>query len=343
VTALSHGGESDRARRVTTRYVERARSLGAIGALPQALVTLASLQQHLSAAYACAAEARDLANETGQLFSLADSLLWLGWVDGLQGRDEESRAHLEQAKAIMRGTGWGDDVLVDYARARVALVMGRPQETVQLMEPVVFDGRGELRHRSAWAVDLVEAYVRTGRLDDARSTLAKMEQRSWPEGTYRLAVEACRGLVAEDGEFDQEFRAALNGNEGAGAFFRGRAELWFGQRLRRARRRSEARRWLWSALDRFEATGATACVEEAKAELVATGETVRHGRRTLADLTEQELRVALVVADGATNKEAAARLFLSPKTVEFHLGHVYRKLGVRSRTELARHLATAVR
>src|SRR5262249_2040105 len=132
-------------------------------------------------------------------------------------------------------------------------------------------------------------------------------------------------------------------NEGAGAFFRGRAELWFGQRLRRARRRSEARRWLWSALDRFEATGATACVEEAKAELVATGETVRRGPRTLAHLTQRELRVALVVADGATNKEAAARLFLSPKTVEFHLGHVYRKLGVRSRTELARRLAPTVR
>jgi DNA-binding CsgD family transcriptional regulator len=342
-TALAHDGEGDRARRVTKRYVERARSLGAIGALPQALVTLAGLEQHLSAAYACAAEARDLSAETGQLFSLANSLLCLGWVDGLQGREQNARAHLERAKTIMQRTGWGDDILVDYALARMCLVIGRPEETVRLMEPAVFNECGQVRHRSGWAVDLVEAYVRTGRLGDARSTLAQMEQRSWPEGTYRLGVEACRGLVATEDEFEQEFVTALTANEKSRGFFRARAELWFGQRLRRARRRGDARRWLWSALDGFETIGATACVEEARAELVATGEHVRRGRSTLADLTERELRVALVVADGATNKEAAAQLFLSPKTVEFHLGHVYRKLGVRSRTELARRLASTPR
>jgi len=229
-------------------------------------------------------------------------------------------------------------VLVDYAYARMALGLGRPDEAIRRLERVCFDDQGELRHRSAWAVDLVEAYVRVSRLEDARATVAKMERRDWPEGTYRLGVQTCRGLVAPEDEFDGHFLEALAGNASAEAFPRARAELWFGQRLRRARRRAEARTWLRLAIDRFELCGATAWADQARAELAATGETMRRSSAAVSDLTAQELKVALAVAEGATNKEAAARLFLSPKTVEFHLGKVYRKLGVRSRTELARQL-----
>jgi len=338
VHALLHLGEHERARRLANRYVERARALGAVGALPEALLAQAFTEINPKAAYAHALEAFELATETGQLLPLAESLVFLGFVASMQGREEEARASFERAGEIMRATGWGDDVLVDYGYARMALGLGRPEEAIRRLEPVCFDDRGELRHRSAWAVDLVEAYVRAGRLEDARVTLDKMERRTWPEGTFKLAVQACRGLVAPEDEFDSYFVEALGGNERADSFHRARAELWFGQRLRRARQRTEARTWLRSAIERFEACGATVWADQARAELAATGERARRSNADLSDLTPQELKVALAVAEGATNKEAAARLFLSPKTVEFHLGKVYRKLGVRSRTELARHL-----
>lgn len=339
VQALMHLGERERAGRLAKRYVERARSLGAVGALPEALLALAITEANPKAAYAHALEASELATETGQLLPLANSLMFLGYLaSGQQGRGEEARASFERAGEIMRETGWGDDVLVAYGCAKLALALGRPEEAIQRLEPVCFDDRGELRHRSAWAVDLVDAYVKTGRLEDARATLAKMERRAWPEGTFRLGVQACRGLVAPEDEFAGYFLDALAGNDRSEPLIRARAELWFGQRLRRARQRTEARTWLRSAIKRFELCGATAWADQARAELAATGDTTRRRGPELDDLTPQELKVSLAVAEGATNKEAAARLFLSPKTVEFHLGKVYRKLGVRSRTELARHL-----
>jgi len=119
-------------------------------------------------------------------------------------------------------------------------------------------------------------------------------------------------------------------------FERARTELCLGERLRRARRRAEAREPLRSALEAFERLGAAPWSERARVELSASGETARRRDPYAAEqLTPQELQVALVVGRGATNKEAGAALFLSPKTIETHLGHVYRKLNVRSRTELA--------
>ena len=108
---------------------------------------------------------------------------------------------------------------------------------------------------------------------------------------------------------------------------------------RRARRRVDARTHLRTALQVFSDSGAHAWVERAGHELRASGETVRHRKPSAAsELTQQELHVARLVAEGLSNREVAAQLFVSPRTVEFHLHHVYGKLGVRSRTELARLL-----
>ncbi|MHB1243780.1 MAG: helix-turn-helix transcriptional regulator [Gaiellaceae bacterium] len=120
-------------------------------------------------------------------------------------------------------------------------------------------------------------------------------------------------------------------------FERARTELAWGERLRRSGRRTDARRRLNSALQVFDRLGAAPWAERARGELRASGQSVRTPEQLTEDaLTPQELQVAAIVAGGATNKEAAAALFLSVKTIEFHLGHVYRKLGIRSRTELAR-------
>ncbi len=119
-------------------------------------------------------------------------------------------------------------------------------------------------------------------------------------------------------------------------FERARTQLAYGARLRRARRRIDAREQLRAALETFETLGAIPWVEQASAELAATGETAR--RRdvsTLDQLTARELQVALLLSRGLTTRVAAGQLFLSPKTVEYHLRHVYQKLGISSRTELA--------
>ena len=110
-----------------------------------------------------------------------------------------------------------------------------------------------------------------------------------------------------------------------------RTRLAYGAKLRRARRAGDARRQLHEALARFEELGAVPWAEQAREELRASGGRRRARRQ---DLTPAELRVARVIARGATNREAAAELFVSPKTVDFHLRQAYRKLGVRNRTEL---------
>ncbi len=120
------------------------------------------------------------------------------------------------------------------------------------------------------------------------------------------------------------------------AYETARTRLAYGARLRRARKRVRAREELRAALEIFERLGAEPWVEQTRAELEATGETARRrDASTLDDLTPQELQIARLLADGKTTREAAAAIFLSPKTVEYHLRNVYRKLGIRSREELA--------
>jgi len=194
-----------------------------------------------------------------------------------------------------------------------------------------------------WAPDLIEALARVGRGDEATGLLASFEQRGEASiSTWALGAAArCRGLITAGDDFEAGFSRALELQEAAGAPFEvARTELCLGERLRRARRRREARTVLRAAIERFERLGAAPWAERATTELRASGETIEPGGVIATnELTPQELQVALTVAKGATNREAGAALFLSPKTIEAHLGRVYRKLGVRSRTELAALLA----
>jgi DNA-binding CsgD family transcriptional regulator len=129
---------------------------------------------------------------------------------------------------------------------------------------------------------------------------------------------------------------ALARADGVDPLVRACAQLCLGERLRRLGRRIEARRHLDAAVETFVQTGAQAWAERARAELAASVETMRKGDTAVQDeLTPQERQVALLVARGGTNREAAAELFLSTKTIEFHLSNAFRKLGVRTRTELA--------
>jgi DNA-binding CsgD family transcriptional regulator len=191
--------------------------------------------------------------------------------------------------------------------------------------------------------DLIEAYARAGRRDEAAALIDSFEARAAKTGSQwaRAVVARCTALIAPDAEFRAGFEAALALHTDLPMpFERARTLLCFGERLRRARQRAEAREPLKEALETFERLGARGWAERARTELRATGEQQTRRAETAAEqLTPHELQIALLVAQGMTNREAAAALFLSPKTIEYHLGQIYRKLDVRGRAQLARLMA----
>lgn len=189
------------------------------------------------------------------------------------------------------------------------------------------------------APELVDAYLRLGRRDEAAALVtglvAEAEAKGQPWALARAA--RCQGLLADPGELEARFEEALELHARTpDAFETARTRLAYGARLRRARKRVQARTQLREALEVFERLGAPPWADQASAELAATGETARRrDPSTLDDLTPQELQIARLLAGGKTTREAAAAVFLSPKTVEYHLRHVYHKLEIRSREELA--------
>jgi DNA-binding CsgD family transcriptional regulator len=187
--------------------------------------------------------------------------------------------------------------------------------------------------------ELVDALIRLRREDEARTAAHRYLSAANAKGQPWACARAERavGLLAPDDEIDHHFGAALQTHERTlDRFEVGRTLLGYGSRLRRARRRVDARPQLREALAVFDELGASRWSDQAAAELEATGETVRRrGPADIAALTPQELQVSLLLAEGRTTREAAAALFLSPKTVDYHLRKVYTKLGIRSRAELA--------
>jgi DNA-binding CsgD family transcriptional regulator len=338
------------AERVLRHVVDAAREANALGLLPYCLGALAELETRLgrwTSAYADAFESVHLAREAGQEAQLLYNLGRLALVEAGWGREEACRAHVEEAREL--GAGSPSVSHLSFAEAAIGLLelgLGRPETAIPAFEA----GQGMLERmgmhepgRFDCIADLVEAYVRSGRRGDAEEALTTLESRA--EQTGRISalatVSRCRGLLAAERDFDQPFRTALEWHERTTVpFEQARTELCYGELLRRHGRRVDARVELRSALSTFERLGAEPWTARARAELAATGERLRSQEARLSDeLTSQELQVARIVATGVTNKEAAAALFLTPKTIEFHLGKIYRKLDVRSRTALARRLA----
>lgn len=190
--------------------------------------------------------------------------------------------------------------------------------------------------------ELIEAAVRSGHWQAARSAFATLADRAGTAGTpWALGLRArCQALLEEDGGAEAAYAEAITllGRSQATVDL-ARTHLLYGQWLRRSKRRRDARRELRTAEGMFHAMGADGFAQQAGNELRATGERAR--RRTPDtefDLTPQEARVAKLAAAGATNNEIAEQLFISPSTVDYHLAKVFRKLGVRSRTQLAHQL-----
>ena len=341
--------EYDHARDLLVRVIQNARSQSTPSLLPYTLTSLAELDFRTGAwpkASASAHEAVRLAGETDQPTALAFALAVLARIEAAQGREGECRAHVARAFEFATSGVGAVAVFAGAALGLLELGSGRAADAIaSLAEVARRVGEHGLGEPSViqWAPDLIEAYARAGMRDRAAEALVSFEQAA-EAGTgawAAAAVARCRGLLAADDEFEAEFAVAMNLHDSLDSpFERARTLLCLGERLRRARRRKDARLHLRTAFESFEELGAATWAERARTELRASGETLRPREDATADeLTPQELQVAMLVGEGATNREVGAALFLSPKTIEAHLGRIYRKLNVRSRTELAARLA----
>jgi DNA-binding CsgD family transcriptional regulator len=329
------------------RATAAARAASALGLLVFQLTWLSAAELtagHWDAAYAQADEALRLAQDIGWRVHLPTCLSALAKVEALSGR-EQARAHAEQARANAGSSG----AVVAYAASAVGLLeLGRgraAQSTPHFEEAVRSSRAGDqgVLVVAQFLPDLVEAHVRCGREQEARalaSELAELAELTGRRST-RAAAARSQGLLSSGDDAEQAFAEALHWNsQVADPFDRARTELYLGEHLRRRKRRSAARAPLAAAERILSQLGAGPWAERARTELSLAGGGPPAERTTgLRELTAQELQVALAVADGQTNAEVARSLFLSVKTIEFHLGNAYRKLGLRSRSALARAVA----
>ena len=334
-----------------TRQAEVARRRGALGPLPQILDTLAAVEfrlGHWLEARIHSTESLDLAEATGQRGQAGSTLTTLARLEAASGDEAACRAHVEEALRLARRTGNG--MVEAWALSALGLLelgLGRTDEAVAALEHLARGGsRVTTPPGSAavsWSTDLAEAYVRAGHHEEAERLAAVLVAAVTECDLARVRAAAARvqAIVAEADAFEQLFAESLRQYEAVTLpFERARTLLALGERRRRARRRLEARPPLREALVEFERLGAAPWAARARAELQTTGERARIAPAPLVEtLTPQELQVAVLVGRGMTNREAAAAVFVSPKTIEAHLGRVYRKLGLRSRTELAGVLA----
>jgi DNA-binding CsgD family transcriptional regulator len=335
------------ARVLITGAVEAIRSASAVGLLPFVLAVLSELELrtgNLATAYAAGTESVRLAHETGQAGAASYGLITLARVEAAQGRDDECRAHAATAMKLAGEHGLG--TIFNYAGGALGLLdlsIGRPAEAILHLERTAQSFRETgLREPNLiqWQPDYIESLARVGRTKEAVLALETLEEDGERTGRpwARATAARCRGFITQDTD---HFRRALELHDASPSPFEvARTQLCYGETLRRQRHRVEARQVLREALNTFERLGAEPWATRAQNELAATGEKVRkRGVSGTRELTPQELQIALAVANGATNREAAAQLFLSPKTVEAHLSSAYRKLGARSRTELVRIFA----
>jgi DNA-binding CsgD family transcriptional regulator len=331
------------------RALDLVRAHTALGAMPELLVHVArdwATTDDWPAAEAAYTEGIALARETGQGVALAFGLGGLAWLAARQGREDECRAHAAEGReACIRAGVAVHELWTLAALGDLELGLGRPEAAVVHYEEwdALLHARGIEDTDLSPGPELAETYLRLGRVDEAVAVAALHDESARAKGQpWALARAArTRGLLAPEGQLEHEFDEALRLHEQTpDRFEAARTRLAYGERLRRARNRVLAREQLQAALDTFERLDARPWAERARAELAASGATLRRRDETAQEaLTPQELQIALLLTSGRTTRETAAALFLSPKTVEYHLRHVYQKLGLHSRDELARALA----
>jgi DNA-binding CsgD family transcriptional regulator len=322
---------------LSDRQVRLARQAGALSLLPIALIERFGVQLFfgdLTEAQSLVAEAEAAVEATGSHLAPQGAIALAAW----RGAEHEVAALIDAGRQEVERRGEGLWlVATEWASAVLFNSLGRYADALAVAERAGADPH-ELGVSTWVPTEFVEAAVRSGVPERATDWLRRLQEISRASGTdWALGVEArSRALVSEGEEAERLYREAI---ERLGRtrvrIALARAHLLYGEWLRREGRRVDARTQLRTAYRTYADMGMEAFAERARRELVATGETVRKASvETRDELTAQEAQIARMAAEGSSNPEIAAQLFLSPRTVEWHLGKVFIKLGIRTRGEL---------
>jgi DNA-binding CsgD family transcriptional regulator len=347
-----HLGDLDGAAARQDAVIRAARRWGDLGVVPFALASLCEIavrQGRWLVADALGAEAVEAGEAVGHRAGTTLALTWLAYLDATRGHEDQCHDRYRRIAALIGDDGCSVSFLYRTATlGQLALVRRRTDEALrhllEVAERMDDQGDGLPTIFLPWESDLVEAHVRADERHLAAGRLGILMGRAAQCGLdlAHALTARCAGLVAEDlSGARHHFETALDHHRRAsGPFEMARTQLCFGEALRRGRQPSEARGHLERALSTFERLGAAPWADLARAELHATGGYTRQPTTPegLAALTIQERHVADAVGRGLSNPEVATALYLSRKTIEYHLTSIYRKLGVRSRTELVRLL-----
>jgi DNA-binding CsgD family transcriptional regulator/tetratricopeptide (TPR) repeat protein len=329
---------------INARQLQLARDAGALARVPMGLITQAVIDAwsgDFTSATAATAEAEVITEATGIGIAPYGAML----LAALQGREADGLRLLESASAAAAAVGQGFGVQwAEFGKAILFNGLGRYERALVAAQRASDDT--PRLFISSWALaELVEAATRSGAPGVAVDAMERLAEDAAAAGTdWASGVAArSRALLREGAEAERLYREAVErlGHTRLRPEL-ARAHLLYGEWLRRDRRRVDARAQLRAAHEMFGAIGMEAFEERARRELVATGETVR--KRTVEtsfDLTPHETQIARLASEGLSNTEIGARLFISPRTVEWHLHKVFEKLGIKSRRRLAKALAPA--
>jgi DNA-binding CsgD family transcriptional regulator len=341
VGSLMLAGQDEAMAGIAAALASDCRARGVIGTLPDGLSLLAMAQILLGRhrdALINATEAHKLARDLGQLFWVQYTYGTLAYLAAIQGDEQQCRQYADEAARAsdsVVGVLW-----VQVALALLELGYGRIQAAFDRLTALA---SGPMCHTTViprTAPDLVEAAVRLGRADQAAEALARCARWARLVGQPWIAalVVRCQALTAPDAEAERHYLRALKLHErDPRSFDQARTQLLYGEWLRRSKRKREARIHLRAAWQAFEELRARPWADRARTELTASGAAAPRPAAPdiLAALTPQELQITRLAARGLPNRDIAAQLFLSPRTVAYHLYKAYPKLGVSSRSELS--------
>jgi len=321
---------------LATRAVTLAREAGALAVLPLALSYRACVHVHageFAAASALIEEAKAISEATGSAPLRYTSMVLLAWRGHEAHALDAIETDTEDAAARGEGRALG---LAEYATAVLYNGLGRYDAAMAAAQRACqYEDLGFF----GWALtELIEAAARSGRAGTAAGALEALAERTGASGSeWALGLEARSRALLNDGQVAGALYQEAIGRLGRSRIVvhLARARLLYGEWLRRANRRQDSREELRAAYEMFSRIGAEGFAERARRELAATGETVRkRAVDAFAELTAQEAQIARLAREGRTNQDIAAELFISPRTVEWHLGNVFAKLGITSRKDL---------
>jgi DNA-binding CsgD family transcriptional regulator len=326
---------------LTDRQVQLARHAGALSLLPIALIERFGVQLFvgdLDAAASLVAEAEAVAEATGSQLAPQGAIALAAW----RGREAEASALIQASRQEVERRGEGLWLIAtEWASAVLFNGLGRYEDALAAAEQAAEDPH-ELGVSTWVPTEIVEAAVRSGHPERAAGPLQRLQEISRAAGTdWALGVEARSRALLSEGEAAE--RLYLEAIERLGRtrvrVALARAHLLYGEWLRRLHRRLDAREQLRIAHQLYSSMGMEGFAERARRELLATGETVhKRSVQTRGELTAQELQIARLAKNGLSNPEIGARLFISARTVQYHLGKVFTKLAISSRSQLDRVL-----